>query len=189
MAKRSRKLSTKRSRRSRRSKSSSRKTMKRTKRQSSRKHTLKKHTSKKRKSRTKSVRKRKKTKKIMKGGEDLEKYDWYFGKFTREQSNEKIGTHTNRFLVRDASENVNNHIYTISFTKDEEGKIYNLPIYYRNNQYSIITKDHPNNTNEFNTVDDLIQNYKTTTFTISKKTFTLPPDGMNKNIDEVYGSL
>ena len=75
MAKRSRKLST---RRPRRSKSSSRKTMKRTKRQpskkstlkkhSSKKRTLKKHSSKKRKSRTKSVRKRKKTKKVMKGG-------------------------------------------------------------------------------------------------------------------------
>ena len=83
MAKRSRKLSTKRPQRS---KSSSRKTMKRTKRQpsrkrtlkkhSSKKHTLKKHSSKKRKSRTKSIRKRKKTKKIMRGG-NFETQDWF----------------------------------------------------------------------------------------------------------------
>ena len=76
MAKRSRKLST---RRPRRSNSNSRKTMKRTTRQPSKKHTLKKHSSKKhtlkkhsskkpKKVKRKSIRKRKKSKKIIKGG-------------------------------------------------------------------------------------------------------------------------
>ena len=65
MAKLSRKLSTKRSKRPRRSKSSSRKTMKRTKRQSSRKHTSRKP----KKVKRKSVRKRKRTiNDIKKGG-------------------------------------------------------------------------------------------------------------------------
>ena len=71
MAKRSRKVSTKRPRRS---KSSSRKTMKRTKQQHSKKHTLKKP----KKVKRKSIRKRKKTKKVMKGGFNIEDQAWYY---------------------------------------------------------------------------------------------------------------
>lgn len=86
MAKRSRKVSTKRSKRPRRSKSSSRKTMKRTKRtkrQSSRKHTSKKS----KKLKEKSVRKRKRTKKLMKGGGN----PYYINSSTLEDAKNLLG--------------------------------------------------------------------------------------------------
>ena len=130
MAKRSRKVSTKRPRRS---KSSSRKTMKRTKQQHSKKHTLKKHSSKKhtlkkpKKVKRKSIRKRKKTKKVMKGGDDDIEDAYYFHtdpdleELLKDKPNysyyvKKASTTTTKPYMGDSIE----HLYTIILKVNEK---------------------------------------------------------------------
>jgi hypothetical protein len=145
MAKRSRKVLTKRSKRPRRSKSSSRKTMKRTKRQPSRKHTSRKP----KKVKRKSVRKRKKTKKLMKGGVEPIGEAWYAKEQNMKYAETELkGTPIGSFMVRKSKGN-----YVLSFINKHSKLRHTLLGSVNDQQFTV-------NTKIFNTISEIINHVK-----------------------------